>query len=77
MRDELGVETIENSFQIGRNHFMIQQRKISSTQADWGIWADLILERKINGVVQSSGRYIADGNKVDSMTFSRWTIWIN
>ena len=26
MRDELAVETIENSFQIGRNHSMIQQR---------------------------------------------------
>ena len=25
MRDELAVETIENSFQIGRNHPMIQQ----------------------------------------------------
>ncbi|NWF59759.1 MAG: hypothetical protein HXY43_10805 [Fischerella sp.] len=26
MRDELAVETIENSSQIGRNHPMIQQR---------------------------------------------------
>lgn len=28
MRDELAVKTIENLFQIGRNHPMIQQRPI-------------------------------------------------
>ncbi len=27
MRDELAFETIENSFQIERNHPMIQQRR--------------------------------------------------
>ena len=28
MRDELAVETIEKSFQIGRNHPLIQQHRI-------------------------------------------------
>jgi hypothetical protein len=28
MRDELAVETIENSFKVGLNHPMIQQRLV-------------------------------------------------
>lgn len=32
MRDESAIEIIENSFQIGRNHSMIQQRLVESIQ---------------------------------------------
>gem|GEM_PF-3019561 len=31
MWDELAVETIENEFSIGRNHPMIQQRRLLGT----------------------------------------------
>jgi hypothetical protein len=51
MRDELAVETIENSFKIGLNHPMIQQRpKINPVLREvtqgviWRVWGNALIE---------------------------------